>query len=65
MDKLSQEQIIQIAEANGLHTELMGQSRLVDQGDGTMRFVRSTQLSYYGEKLIAFAEAIEAEVRRG
>jgi hypothetical protein len=49
-------EIIAIAEKHGI--DLYHPAMLTDMGDGTSRFIKSTELTYYGEKILLFAKEL-------
>ena len=56
---ISEDRIIKIAEEAGLDTH--PPLKLVEMGNGTMKFVKPKELTIYGEKILEFARLIERE----
>ena len=63
LDIKQYERLQALAKEYGLGLGMTPPPRLKDMGDGTMRFIQPQELTPYGEKLIAFALAVEASQR--
>ena len=59
--KMEDKRIIELAREHDLDMGIYYPPTLKDLGDNTMKFVSSTTLTSYGEKLIAFARACSLE----
>lgn len=53
--------IKKIADETGMGSSMYDRPRLTDMGDGTSKFISIGQLTYYGENLVAFANAVEKQ----
>lgn len=60
---MTDERILEIAAATGLSLGLHGPARLIDTGDGSLRFVADPNHTYHALQMINFARAIESEVK--
>lgn len=54
--------IEKIAKETGMDMCMFENPKLTDMGDGTSKFISSGKLTYYGAKLIKFANTIEAHI---
>ena len=54
--------IEQIAQETRMDMCMYGGPDLIDTGKGTLRFTKSSKLTYYGENLVVFANAVEKYV---
>lgn len=53
--------VISIADDCGISIGVFEQAKLTDTGNGTMKFIPSNKLTFFGDKLVMFANRIEHE----
>ena len=60
---LSDDEIFKIARDQGMGMGIHPPMRLVDQGNGFLKFKEPEELTYYGSMLLAFTREIERQVK--